>query len=133
MSTADTILYGVVAGIFTSFIIFLLVQVINKIIIPWYISTTYSGIDINGAWGEKQDHEGALDNIKLSVNQRGKTIKALMTIVKQHKDSDITEIKNYNLNGYLHDGHLVLSGSNASSKLRGHITYLLKIANAEML
>lgn len=26
----------------------------------------------------------------------------------------------------VHDGHLVLSGSNASSKLRGHITYLLK-------
>jgi hypothetical protein len=38
-------------------------------------------------------------------------------------------VKNFNLKGSFHDGHIILSGNNSDSKYRGHVTYLLKVAN----
>ncbi len=129
MSIADTILYGVIAGIFTSFIIFLLVQIFNKIIIPWYKSTIYSGLSIDGVWEDEHEHAGASDVAKLAITQNGQFLKGLMTIVKYDKETGVTEVKNFVLTGSFHDGHLTLSGNNANPKYRGHVIYLLKVSN----
>jgi hypothetical protein len=129
MSTADTILYGVIAGISTSFIIFLLVQIFNKIIVPWYKSTIYSGLVIDGVWEEEYDHATASDIAKLAITQNGQALKGLMTVVKHNKKTGETVVKNFILKGSFHDGHVILSGNNANSKYRGHVTYLLKISN----
>jgi hypothetical protein len=129
MSTADTILYGVIAGISTSFIIFLLIQIFNNIIVPWYRLTIYRGLNIAGAWEEKHEYESASDIAKLSITQNAQFIKCLMTVIKTDKNSGEVEVKNFNLKGSFHDGHIILSGNNSDSKYRGHVTYLLKVAN----
>jgi hypothetical protein len=129
MSTADTILYGVIAGISTSFIIFLLIQIFNKIIVPWYRLTIYRGLNIAGVWEAKHEYEKSSDTSKLSITQNAQIIKCLMTVVKTNNDSGEVEVKNFNLRGSFHDGHIILSGNNSDSKYRGHVTYLLKVAN----
>ena len=129
MSTADTILYGVITGILTSFIIFLLIQIFNKIIVPWYQLTIYRGLSVAGVWEEKHQYKSYSDISKLSISQNSQMIKCLMTVVKTENDSGEVEIKNFNLKGSFHDGHIILSGNNVDSKYRGHVTYLLKIAN----
>lgn len=129
MSSADTILYGVIAGISTSFILFLLVKIFNKIIVPWYKSIIYSGLSIEGVWEQEHDHAAATDIAKLAISQNGQALKGLMTVVKSNKKTDKTDVKNFILKGSFHDGHVILSGNNANSKYRGHVTYLLKISN----
>ena len=129
MSTADTILYGVVAGISTSFIIFLIIQVFNKIVVPWYRTIIYNGLSIDGVWEEKYDYEFNSDISKLAISQNAQNIKGLMTTVKTDKKSGDVEVKNFMLKGSFHDGHIILSGNNANSKFRGHVTYLLKVSN----
>ena len=129
MSTADTILYGVIAGISTSFIIFLMVQIFNKIVVPWYKSTIYSGLKIDDVWEEEHEHEAVSDIAKLSISQNGQALKGLMTVVKNDKHTGKTEVKNFILKGTFHDGHVMLSGNNANPSCRGHVTYLLKVSN----
>jgi len=129
MSTADTIIYGVIAGISTSFIIFLIIQIFNKIIVPWYKTTVYNGLSIDGVWEEKHEYENCSDVSKLAITQNAQSIKGLMTTVKSDKNIDNIEVKNFILKGSFHDGHVILSGNNANSKYRGHVTYLLKVSN----
>jgi len=127
MSTEETIIYGVIAGIITSFIIFLLLLVFNNIIAPWYRSFIYQGLDINGVWIEVNEHEGAIDTSKILLTQHAQQIKGLMTVVKYHTDTEETEIKNFKMKGYFRDGHVILTGENSNKKYRGHITYLLSV------
>ncbi|WDE10238.1 hypothetical protein [Thalassomonas haliotis] len=127
MSTEETIVYGVIAGILTSFIIFFLLQVFNNIIAPWYKSFIYQGLDINGVWEEINEHEGAKDISKISLTQHAQQIKGFMTVVKYHNDTEETEIKNFKMKGFFRDGHVILTGENSNKKYRGHITYLLSI------
>lgn len=65
MSLSETIVLGVVSGILTLVFIFLCVIIFTKIVIPWYGSIIYSGIDLSGLWEEVVDHDAATDKNKL--------------------------------------------------------------------
>lgn len=130
MSIEENIIYGVVAGIITSALIFLLVQVFNKIVIPWYRTVIYSGLDISGEWEQVEEHLGATDISKLIINQTAQSLSGLMTVVKQHNDSEETEIKTFIVKGEFLDGHVMLYGKSMNNKYRGHVTYLLTVTRA---
>jgi hypothetical protein len=129
MDQASTIIYGVVAGIITSFIIFLLIQIFNKIIIPWYKNTIYSGLNIEDIWLETHDVEMAEQISEFIIKQKAQVLEGLMTTVKKHKNSGETEIKTFKIKGSFYDGHVVLEAKNINKKYRGHVLYLLKITN----
>ena len=129
MNTTETIFFGVVAGTSTSFIIFLLIQVFNKIVVPWYRTIIYSGLSIDGTWELNHECENSSDFSKLTITQHAHSLKGLMTTVKNDQNTGEVEVKNFTLSGSFHDGHVVLSGNNANAKFRGHVTFLLNIAN----
>lgn len=97
-------------------------------ILPWYKSAIYTGLNIDGVWEEIHEHKGAVDTSKLAITQNAHRLKGLMTVVKVDKATNVTEIKNFNLKGSFHDGHIILSGNNANYKTRGHVIYLLRVA-----
>ncbi len=46
MSNSETIILGIVSGIITSAVIYLLVLIFNHIVLPWYRAFVYRGVSI---------------------------------------------------------------------------------------
>jgi hypothetical protein len=75
MSITDSIFVGVINGILTSALLFIVVQIIRKIVIPWYQSLIYRGTDINGDW--ITNHPTANQIHKYHIDQHMKIFPAL--------------------------------------------------------
>jgi hypothetical protein len=50
MNATQSIVLGVISGVFASGIVYLAVLFFNKVVIPWYREVIYSSIDISGTW-----------------------------------------------------------------------------------
>lgn len=127
MNISETIVLGVVSGIFTSAFIFLCVNVFNKILIPWYRSIIYSGIDLSGSWEEIIEHSNAIDQGKIELSQKDRTVTGIQTIVKTIKPGSEVQTKILAITGHFQDGHLLLTANNTSRKIQSLNTYLLRI------
>ncbi|MEZ0174119.1 MAG: hypothetical protein AB9Q20_07375 [Candidatus Reddybacter sp.] len=127
MDIYKTVIIGVFSGVLTSAFIFLCINIFNKILIPWYRSMIYSGIDISGEWKETVVHEGATDISTYQLNQKERAVYGTKTIVKQYKTKDKCETKVLKLEGNFIDGHLLLTATSKSKKIQSLSTYLLKI------
>jgi|APSaa5957512622_1039677.scaffolds.fasta_scaffold148690_1 hypothetical protein len=127
MNTYETIIIGVISGIFTSAFIFLCINIFNKILIPWYGTVIYSGIDLSGSWEEVAEYGNATDTSRLELIQKERIVLGTKAIVKTYKDNRETETKMLSIEGQFIDGHLLLITKSTNRKIQSLSTYLLKI------
>lgn len=130
MNTEENIFIGIFSGIITSALIFLVLQIFNKVILPWYRHAIYRGLDISGGWEARQIHEKYEDYLLFNLEQREQDIKGTLTVIKTNtNNSEEREIKTLNIVGRFQDGHLMLTGNNIDRRFRSHLTYLANVQN----
>tara|TARA_R110002049_G_scaffold153580_1_gene317872 strand:- start:348 stop:830 length:483 start_codon:yes stop_codon:yes gene_type:complete len=127
MDIYKTIIVGVISGVITSAFIFLCVKVFVQIILPWYRSAIYKGIDICGTWTETVEYNGATDVSQYIFHQNERIISGTKAIVKTDKETGVCETKLLTLNGKFLDGHLLLTAVSSDRKVQSLSTYLFRI------
>lgn len=127
MDIYKTIIVGVISGVITSALIFLCIKIFNQIMLPWYRSAIYKGIDISGTWTETVEHEGATDVSQYIFRQNERIISGAETIVKTDNETGACETKILTLNGKFLDGHLLLTAVSSDRKIQSLSTYLFRV------
>lgn len=128
MEIADSIILGVVSGILTSALIYLILLIGRKLIIPWYQALIYKGIDISGEWYADMEFEnGNIQNLKINITQKAYKITALVTISKKIANSDKHEIKTYKHNGEIRERFVTLVGRNIDKQSIGVNSILMEV------
>ncbi len=128
MEISESIVLGVISGILTSAVIFMSVKIFNNLFIPWYRSTIYKGLDISGTWFERVEHPAAIDDLQLTLVQKGQIISGSMTVSKLLTDNQQVVTKFLDVSGTLQDGTLLLLGSSSDKRVVSHISALLRVA-----
>ena len=128
MSIQESIIIGVVSGIITSALLFLCVTIFNKIVIPWYRATIFSGIDISGTWEETVIHQDVTDHFTIELSQKNCEVTGILTVVKTENKTETIHTKTLVINGRFQNAHLLLTMTNQDRKFQSLITYLLQIS-----
>ncbi len=103
MSNSETIILGIISGVITSAVIYLLVIIFNNIVLPWYRALIYCGVSIDGTWKEELDFENGNTQVSTAeLTQKANAISGNVTIVKS-SNGQITETTIMSLNGIVKD------------------------------
>ncbi|MFA6251114.1 MAG: hypothetical protein WC603_00580 [Candidatus Paceibacterota bacterium] len=133
INISSSIIIGVVSGIITSAVIWVIVNLFKKNILPWYQSITYQGVKIGGNWigfyqkptninnDEKDPH------YNIHIIQKGHHICGEMTRNKDQNGS--RNSKTFIFNGLFKDGNLVFSYKPKDSTRLGLGSYVLKLGD----
>jgi len=84
MPTAtSTIILGVVSGILTSAFLFILVQLFQRIVLPWYQALVYRGIDVSGRWiSESAISAEVTQTVSADVRQNAHKLRGTVSVSK---------------------------------------------------
>jgi len=116
------LILGIVSGIVTSFLIFAALQILQKIILPWYKDLTYSDLVIEGDWEDVTDGDDVevTQRILHKLKQKGNVITGTTEII------DDSGFKTMEVTGFVRNGTVVLNFQREDKKKLGVMTYLLK-------
>lgn len=127
---SESIIIGVVSGILTSFVVWLVVIAFKKAILPWYQSITYRGVRIHGSWvgfyeGKEKPSSEDDPDYSIILKQRGHDIEGILT--RNRGSGGRRDTKNFIFNGLFRDGNLVLSYKPEDETRLGVGTYVLQL------
>src|SRR5687767_13636000 len=98
MSISDSIIFGVVSGILTSFVLLLISAFFRSVAVPWYRQIIYNGIDINGEWYSKRTNpSGNIEEIAMSIKQHADKVSCIANIAKKQSGSEEMDMKTFEL------------------------------------
>ena len=66
-TSSITIILGVVSGIVTTGLLYLLGIIFTKIVLPWYQKLIYKGVDLNGEWRVENKLNNGKEQFLLSL------------------------------------------------------------------
>jgi hypothetical protein len=122
-----TIFISVLSGVMTSLLIFLFAKLFYKIIIPWYQSIIYKGLDISGEWFEEHNYEDIfIQESKNTIEQNANLIEGKIILVKKNEDK-IIDLKNFSFNGEFYNNYLNITCRNENKHQIGTQNYLMQI------
>ena len=125
----SNIILGIVSGILTSLLIYIIIIIFNKIIIPWYQKMIYIGIDISGEWvNTHTTPSGTVTNEILYIKQKASKIECVCTKHKKRKNGK-EEFSTLKFSGEIEDSIIALIGKNIRKDILGKNTLLLKVVN----
>lgn len=128
MNLTGAIIIGVISGILASLTIYIALIIAKNILIPWYRTLIYKGIDINGEWfSEAKFDSGNIQHMKISIKQKANKISALITISKKIANSDKIEIKTYQQDGEIRERFVTLVGRNTDKQSIGVNSILMEV------
>jgi|GEM_PF-5312655 len=136
ITTRSEVLQGILSGIFTTGLLWLVNDVYLKIVLPWYKETTYTGAEISDTWESIVTYKNDEKNKLIYQLERSHT--KVKGIAKCLEGNEIN--REWYLNGYFENSILTLTyhcldktkidkGSitlmliNNGSTLEGHINY----------
>jgi hypothetical protein len=123
IDTSLNIILGVVSGIVTSFLLLIITITINKIVLPWYFTLVYKGVDISGVWEGNLSDEADAEKATLYIKMTGNIVNIKMHIVKEKDDSVIS----YDFHGEVKDRLLTLHGRNFEKRTLSASVMLLEV------
>ena len=125
--TVITIFIGVFSGILTSVLIWITVRVFKDILVPWYQTTIYRGIDISGEWVSTQEYAGnVLAEQTIQLKQKGHKISG--TLISRNKiPSKGEDTTTFKLLGEIFDNYVDIEYQIDDQKLIGRGSQLLKV------
>ena len=119
---------GVVSGLLTTALIFVLGLLVAKAFIPWYQQLIYNGIDLKGDWIEVKDLEGIKYQYQLNLEQSAHKLAGTMTLSKTGAGND-DYIQPFNVVGSTWEGYVTLNFQSKDSKSLSFATSLLTVNN----
>lgn len=139
-----SILFGVLTGVLTSVLIWLCIKIKNKIIIPWYQSLVYEGINIDDEWlgydsKDEDDKEEALDkevkteeiredkkpSSSIIIRQQGHNISGEMTLLRQPTGKIVRKV--FKFDGVFRDNNLIVKLVPEDRKRLGMGSYVMRL------
>jgi hypothetical protein len=127
MTPSQSIIIGVVSGLITGSLVFLLSQIIRKIIIPWYQEFIYSGIIVSGTWEVNTLEQKHHRKIIIELKQQAHKLTGISTHIAQDEAVPGDQIRTYILQGKIHNRFVSLTGESVDSKRLGAVSFLLEI------
>lgn len=131
MSVSESIILGIISGLITSVLIFLLIQIFNKILRPWYQDMIYSGVRIDGQWYTQKifrDGDTIQDEL-LELKQHAYSISGTYTITKRYKGSESIDIKTFKVDGKIRDRFVQICSHNIDKRKFGMNCSLYEIGS----
>ena len=125
-SLTSNIIIGILTGILTTALLYLISRMFLDWVMPWYRSVKYTGIDVSGVWETKQDFESSVEYSLLNLTQRADKLKGLWTISITQNGSDENEIKTFNVEGSIEDRFALLTTKNTDRRQIGIGTMLIE-------
>jgi hypothetical protein len=127
MNNIESLVVGVVSGIVTAVILYLLLILFNRIVLPWYRQLVYQGVDIAGKWEEHLDFgNGKTQVITAELTQKANSITGNVTIVKA-ANGQITRTEIMFIKGTIKDRLFSATLIPVDKKRVGMITTLLEV------
>lgn len=125
-SLTSNIIIGILTGILTTALLYLISRMFIDWVMPWYRSVKYTGIDVSGVWETKQDFESSVEYSLLNLSQRADKLKGLWTISITQNGSDENEIKTFSVEGTIEDRFALLISKNTDKRQIGIGTMLIE-------
>ena len=129
MTEIETIVLGVVSGILTTSVLYLIGLVFKNHIIPWYQGVTYKGVDINGTWVANLEVDNIKAKLEMTIRQRAHFLRGDTTLIQGKDLNKPSSIVNMEMKGGVWEGFVTL---NMQSKDRSRLSYstsLLQVVN----
>jgi len=128
MNIDQNILMGVVTGVLTAVLLFLVKEFWSKTLIPLYQKVKYQGADVSGSWfAEFPSDDGSVSKFSLTLNQNAHNITGSMHFVFTSSEKNYTI--DYNLSGEYWEGYLQLNCRSKDRKRYSHASSFLKLIN----
>jgi hypothetical protein len=123
---------GVASGVVTAALLGLVVKVFNTIILPWYRSQTYRGIDINGDWEsthvtESETGEKGRLTFSLYLNQKAHDVTGTLVIFGERDDKPRSVQMEFR--GQVWEGYLNGTLRSSDSRRLSFATLLFKVTD----
>ncbi|MCX8130902.1 MAG: hypothetical protein N3I35_12485 [Clostridia bacterium] len=134
MDTQSSIIIGVISGIITAVILYLITSLFKNVFIPWIQSIIYTGIDINDEWISKEHCD--LNNsfrfcqdIKLELQQKANRVVGVATLILKDRDKDlfVEKLKTFSVTGIIQDRFVLLTLKHNNTKRIGFQSMLLEV------
>jgi hypothetical protein len=128
-TASGAVIWGVVAGVLTTALLFILGLVFTKIVIPWYQSLVYQGADVSGTWIYHQNLSGIDYAYQMVLNQHAHRIEGNMTITKSGAPAGPRGdyVQFFDVTGTTWEGFLTLNMRSTDRKSLSFATSLLQI------
>ncbi len=133
---AGALVWGVVAGVATSALLFLLGQMFVKILIPWYQGLIFKGVDLRGKWvSQRSFQSGIIYHYSLVLKQNANTLSGSMTISKINSQPGPPGghlgdyVQGFEVNGTTWEGFVTLNMTSDDRRNLSFVTSLLQISN----
>ena len=125
MTIFSNIFIGVLSGVITSMLLYLVILFLNKVIIPFYQTKIYRWLDIQGNWKAIKEESPSKYQFNLQIKQTGHKIswKYLAKSIHPHDES----FADYNFNGLIKDNYILIQYETCNNKTIGLGAFLLKI------
>jgi len=127
MYEISTITLGIVTGIFTTITLLLCKGLFYKIVLPWYLKTTYKGVNISGKW----EASTSGFNMTLELKQHAHILSGILTISK--KVGEKIESSSHYINGDVWEGFISLQSNTVDKRHLSYGNFLLKIESGRLL
>ncbi len=119
------IFIGVVAGVLTAGLLWVLKWVIQDVAIPWYQAQIYKGVDVSGEWNGSLFEGDATFSFEISIQQKGHAISGVFAAVDKYPDRESRRI--FRITGETLSNHIILRYSPLSQRIWGGGTFLLQV------
>ncbi|HKD05902.1 MAG TPA: hypothetical protein VKB79_08365 [Bryobacteraceae bacterium] len=130
-SASGAVLWGVVAGILTTFLLFLFGLMFTQVIIPWYETLVYRGWDVSGLWVYRQNLGGVDYGYQMALKQHAHRLSGTMTITKSGAPAGPRGdyVQTFGVSGTTWEGFLTLNMQSSDRKSLAFATSLLQVEN----
>jgi hypothetical protein len=127
MNILISITIGVLSGVMTAALIWAIVSIFKKLLIPWYQIKIYRGINVEDDWSGANERGAGIYNHQLSIKQRGHIIKGNLFVENIFGDEKFTST--YSFEGVITDGYLSVRYYPDNKKAIGLGSLLLKVVD----
>lgn len=130
-SASGAVLWGVVAGVLTTLLLFLFGLMVTQVLIPWYQALVYKGWDVSGRWLYRQNLGGIDYGYQMVLRQQAHHLNGTMTLTKSGALSGPRGdyVQTFDVSGTTWEGFLTLNMQSSDRKSLAFATSLLQVEN----
>jgi len=128
MTASQSIVLGVISGLISGYLIYLLAVLFRRILFPWYRDAVYKGLNVSGTWILESDEYDRRD-ITFEINQKADDLTGISShVLRAGQDEHLSErVRTYVLQGNLNDRFVTITGRPVETSRIGAMTFLFEV------
>lgn len=129
--TTVSVFLGIISGILTALLLGLLSIIFRKIILPWFESFVYRGVNVSGNWVHTKKEQSQTFEIQLELEQKAQRIhgsfQAKTNWLEKEKNEEY--VNYYEIKGDVKDNYILLTYSAKRKDRTGVGAFLLRVSH----